>query len=154
MRSGESQSGTDERTVAVTRARVRRWMLTADSVRVATLAVSGGRAGPKQGFAGSSGHKYAGQELVAQSCRTRTLAIVVGGEGDWKAQRRDGGSEGLHWWRWSRLRQRKMAQGFAGRGGGGGGGGGGNVKWPFGHPPGLYKHPTAAEGSFPPNFSF
>ena len=146
MRSGESQSGTDERTVAVTRARVRRWMLTADSVRVAALAVRGGRAGPKQGFAGSSGHKCAGQELAAQSCRTRTLAIVVGGEGDWKAQSRDGGSEGLHWWRWSRLRQMKMAQGFAV--------GGRNVKWPFGHPPGLYKHPKAAEGSFPPNFSF
>ena len=80
----------------------------------------------------SSGHKCAGQELAAQSCRTRTLAIVVGREGDWKAQSRDGGSEGLHWWRWSRLRQRKMAQGFAG---GGGGGGGKNVKWPFGHPP-------------------
>ena len=116
MRSGESQSGTDERTVAVTRARVRRWMLTEDSVRVAALAVSGGRAGPKQGFAGSSWLKCAGQELAAQSCRTRTLAIVVGGEGDWKAQSRDGGSEGLHWWLWSRLRQRKMAQGFA-RGG-------------------------------------
>ena len=75
-------------------------------------------------------HKCAGQELAAQSFRTRTLAIAVGGEGDWKAQSRDGGSEGLHWWRWSRLRQRKMAQGFAG-----GGGEGKNVKWPFGHPP-------------------
>ena len=56
MRCSESQSGTDERTVAVTRARVRRWMLTEDSVRVAALAVSGGRVGLKQGFVGSSGH--------------------------------------------------------------------------------------------------
>ena len=36
-----------------------------------------------------------------------------------------------------------------------GGGGGGECEVAFWTPPlGLYKHPTAAEGSFPPNFSF
>ena len=58
-----------------------------------------------------SRHKCAGQELAAQSCRTRTLAMAVGGEGDWKAQSRDGGSEGLNWWRW------ELKQGFAGSSG-------------------------------------
>ena len=94
-----------------------------------------------------SGHKCAGQELAAKSCRTRTLAIAVGGEGDWKAQSRDDSSEGLHWWRWSRRRQRKIAQG-------GGGGEECEVAFWTTTPPGLYKLVTAAEGSFPPNFRY
>ena len=36
--------------------------------------------------------------------------MAVGGEGDWNASSRDGGSEGLHWWRW------ELKQGFAGTG--------------------------------------
>ena len=47
--------------------------------------------------------------VKAQSCRTQTLAIAVGGEGKWRAQSRDGGNDGWLWWRWSRLRQRKLA---------------------------------------------
>ena len=98
-----------------------------------------------------SGHKCAGQELAAQSCRTRTLAIAVGGEGDWKAQSRDGGS------RQSAAVEAGLKQGFAGWSGHGCGRGrwlraslgGGKCKVAFWLTPSpAYIEPTwAAEGS-------
>ena len=98
-----------------------------------------------------SRHKCVGQELAAQSCRTRTLAMTVGGEGDWKTHSRVGGSEGLYWWRW------ELKQGFAGWSGHGCGRtgtqarlGGGECKVAFWLTPSpTYIEPTwSAEGSF------
>ena len=91
--------------------------------------------------------------------------MVVGGEGDWKAPSRDGGSEGLHWWRW------ELKQGFAGSSGHGCGRTGlrARLHWELQFTlgggeyevaccptpsPAYINFVTAAEGSLPPIFRY